>query len=116
MTYRSGRSPDWLKSKNPACEAVRGRGRLGALLGAQRALGCGEHQPVANYSAGRDIVAESEPSTGTKLDIAATDHIRPIVTTTTIPTMHARICILLYVLWSRVNLLLLTNDTRQLFS
>jgi bifunctional non-homologous end joining protein LigD len=22
-TYRSGRSPDWLKSKNPACEAVR---------------------------------------------------------------------------------------------
>jgi bifunctional non-homologous end joining protein LigD len=22
-TYRSGRSPDWLKSKKPACEAVR---------------------------------------------------------------------------------------------
>jgi ATP-dependent DNA ligase len=22
-TYHSGRSPDWLKSKNPACEAVR---------------------------------------------------------------------------------------------
>ena len=22
-TYRSGRTPDWLKSKNPACEAVR---------------------------------------------------------------------------------------------
>jgi len=22
-TYRSGRSPDWLKSKNPTCEAVR---------------------------------------------------------------------------------------------
>ena len=22
-SYRSGRSPDWLKSKNPACEAVR---------------------------------------------------------------------------------------------
>jgi len=22
-TYRSGRSTDWLKSKNPACEAVR---------------------------------------------------------------------------------------------
>ena len=21
--YRSGRSPDWLKSKNPACEAVK---------------------------------------------------------------------------------------------
>jgi len=29
--YRSGRSPDWLKSKNPACEAVRreAEGRLG---------------------------------------------------------------------------------------
>jgi len=27
--YRSGRSPDWLKSKNPGCEAVRrDRGRL----------------------------------------------------------------------------------------
>ena len=22
-TYRSGRSPDWIKSNNPACEAVR---------------------------------------------------------------------------------------------
>ncbi len=22
-TYRSGRSPDWLKTKNPTCEAVR---------------------------------------------------------------------------------------------
>jgi ATP-dependent DNA ligase len=22
-SYRSGRSPDWLKMKNPACEAVR---------------------------------------------------------------------------------------------
>ena len=22
-TYRSGRSPDWLKSKNPACAAVK---------------------------------------------------------------------------------------------
>src|SRR5262249_43693066 len=31
--YRSGRSPDWLKSKNPACEAVRReeRGRLGSM-------------------------------------------------------------------------------------
>jgi ATP-dependent DNA ligase len=29
-TYRSSRSPDWLKSKNPECEAVRrGGGRLG---------------------------------------------------------------------------------------
>ena len=23
LAYRSGRSPDWLKMKNPACEAVR---------------------------------------------------------------------------------------------
>ena len=54
-----------------------------------------EHQPVASYSAGRDIEAKliSEPSTGTKLDIAATDQIRPIATTTAIPTIHARICI-----------------------
>jgi len=47
------------------------------------------------YSAGRDIPAKliSEPSTGTKLDIAANDQIRPIATTTAIPTIHARICI-----------------------
>jgi hypothetical protein len=51
-------------------------------------------QPVANYSAGRDIAAESEPSTGTKLDIAATDQIGPIATTTAVPAaIHARICI-----------------------
>ena len=49
--------------------------------------------PVASYSAGRDIAAKliSEPSTGTNLDIAATDQIRPIATA--IPTIHARICI-----------------------
>jgi hypothetical protein len=41
------------------------------------------HQPVASYSAGRDIAAEL-----TNLDIAATDHIRPIATTTAIPTMN----------------------------
>jgi hypothetical protein len=37
---------------------------------------------VASYSAGRDIEAKliSEPSTGTKLDIAANDQIRPIAT------------------------------------
>jgi bifunctional non-homologous end joining protein LigD len=30
--YRSGRSPDWLKMKNPACDGeARGGGRLGAL-------------------------------------------------------------------------------------
>jgi len=46
---------------------------------------------VASYSAGRDIPAESEPSTGTKFDIAATDQIRPIATTT--PIIHASICI-----------------------
>ena len=48
--------------------------------------------PVASYSAGRDIGAESEPSTtGIKFDIAATDQIRPIATTTAI--IHASICI-----------------------
>ena len=50
---------------------------------------------MASYSAGRDIEAKliSEPSTGTKLDIAANDQIRPIATTTAIATIHARICI-----------------------
>ena len=50
---------------------------------------------MASYSAGRDIPAKliSEPSTGTKLDITATDQNRPIATTTAIPTIHARICI-----------------------
>jgi len=50
---------------------------------------------VASYSAGRDIPAKliPEPSTGTKLDIAANDQARPIATTTAIPTIHARICI-----------------------
>jgi hypothetical protein len=42
---------------------------------------------VASYSAGRDIAAEL-----TNLDIAATDHIRPIATTTAIPTMNGCIC------------------------
>ena len=50
---------------------------------------------MASYSAGRDIPAKliPEPSTGTKLDITANDQIRPIATTTAIPTIHARICI-----------------------
>ena len=51
---------------------------------------------MASYSAGRDIAAESEPSTGTKLDIAATDQMRPVATTTAIP-IHARILHPLYV-------------------
>ena len=47
-----------------------------------------------SYSAGRDIASESELTTGTKFDIAATDQIRPIVTTTAIiPAIHARTCI-----------------------
>jgi hypothetical protein len=50
-----------------------------------------ERQPVAIYSAGRDIAVESEPSTGTKFDIAANDQIKPIATTTA--TIHASICI-----------------------
>jgi hypothetical protein len=49
-------------------------------------------------SAGRDIAAESESTTGTKFDIAATDQIRPIATTPAI--IHASICIPLYVAWS----------------
>jgi hypothetical protein len=64
------------------------------LLGPSSALSVHpllEYQPVAGYSAGRDIAGESEPSTGTKLDIAATDQIRP--SATTIPTIHAPICI-----------------------
>jgi hypothetical protein len=43
---------------------------------------------VASYSAGRDIAAETS-TTGTKFDIAATDQIRPIATTTAI--IHASI-------------------------
>jgi hypothetical protein len=49
---------------------------------------------VASYSAGRDDIEAkliSEPSTGTKLDITATDQIRPIATTTAIPIIHTRI-------------------------
>jgi hypothetical protein len=48
---------------------------------------------MATYSAGRDVPANliSEPSSGTNLDITATDQIRPIATTA-IP-IHARICI-----------------------
>jgi hypothetical protein len=65
----------------------------GPLKVPQRALG--HPCTVASYSAGRDIPAKliPEPSTGTKLDITATDQIRPIATTTAIPTIHARICI-----------------------
>ena len=46
---------------------------------------------MANYSAGPDIGLEPESTTGTKFDIAATDQIRPIATTTAI--IHASICI-----------------------
>ena len=54
-----------------------------------------EHQPVASYSAGRDIAAESESTTGTKFDITATDQIMPTATTTAI--IHASILHPLYV-------------------
>jgi hypothetical protein len=53
-------------------------------------------QRVARYSAARDIAAKvtSEPTTGTKLDITATDQMRPSATTATvIRTIQARICI-----------------------
>ena len=50
-----------------------------------------EYQSLSPTSG--DIAADliSEPSTGTNLDIAATDQIRPIPTTTAIP-IHARNC------------------------
>jgi hypothetical protein len=56
---------------------------------AQNASEC---RPVASYSAGRDIAGEliSEPSTGTNLDITATDQIRPIATTIAIPIHESR--------------------------
>jgi hypothetical protein len=49
-------------------------------------------RPAASYSAGRDIAGEliSEPSTGTNLDITATDQIRPIATTIAIPIHESR--------------------------
>ena len=87
----------WVKSKNPAGQpAVKRDKRTGVPLRSLSALlVIWEHQQVASYSAGRDIEAKliSEPSTGTKLDIAANDQIRPIATTTAIATIHARICI-----------------------
>jgi hypothetical protein len=45
------------------------------------------------YSAGRDTAAKvtSEPTRGTKLDITATDQMRPIAATTAIPSVNARI-------------------------
>jgi hypothetical protein len=54
------------------------------------------HQPVASYSATIAADLISEPSTGTNLDIAATDQIRPIATTTAF-TIPVRICILVCV-------------------
>jgi hypothetical protein len=50
---------------------------------------------VASHSAGRDIAAESESTTGTKFDITATDQIMPTATTTAI--IHASILHPLYV-------------------
>jgi hypothetical protein len=48
---------------------------------------------MANYSACADIAADliSALCTGTNLDIAATDQIRPIATTAVIAIIHARI-------------------------
>jgi hypothetical protein len=49
---------------------------------------------MASYSAGRDVAAKliSALCTGTHLDIAATDQIRPIATTAVIAIIPARIC------------------------
>jgi hypothetical protein len=78
------RSPD-------ASPEVAFRGARSACSARERAF----LTQVASYSAGRDVPAKliSEPSTGTNLDIAATDQIRPTATTTAIPTIHTRICI-----------------------
>jgi hypothetical protein len=64
----------------------RGRGRPGEQWRAFASR-------MASYSA--DIAADliSEPSTGTNLDIAATDHIRPIATTMAIAMDVLRMCI-----------------------
>jgi hypothetical protein len=50
---------------------------------------------MANYSGCADIAADliSEPSTGTNLDIAATDQVRPIATTMAIAMDVLRMCI-----------------------
>jgi hypothetical protein len=69
---------------------ARGSGLCAGFLLRQRTP-ASERQPLAIYSAGRDIAVESEPSTGTKFDIAANDQIKPIATTTA--TIHASICI-----------------------
>ena len=80
-----------LAQSNPVSCLEPARGSLCAgFLQVRQRIPAWEHQPVASYSAGRDIAAESEPSTGSKFDIAATDQIRPIATTTAI--IHASIC------------------------
>jgi hypothetical protein len=50
---------------------------------------------MANYSGCADIAADliSEPSTGTNLDIVATDQVRPIATTMAIAMDVLRMCI-----------------------
>jgi hypothetical protein len=78
--------------KNADAPAVKREAEEDGGVEARSALSvhpCWEHQPVARYSAGCDIAAESEPSTGTKLDIAATDQIRPIATTSSRPPTHS---------------------------
>jgi hypothetical protein len=56
---------------------------------------CSPTRPMANYSGCADIATDliSEPSTGTNLDIAATDQIRPIATTMAIAMDVLRMCI-----------------------
>ncbi len=52
-TYCSGRSPDWLKMKNPACEALRRRRkRIGGMTHPDDALHAG---PFHSDRAGPDI-------------------------------------------------------------
>src|SRR5262245_42500131 len=76
---------DWRCSGQPPHNgevSVRSRLSLEARIFHQR------NWPVPDVSA--DLI--SAPATGTNLDIAATDQIRPIATTTTIP-IPVRICI-----------------------
>ena len=74
-----------------SCErsaAAQQRGRVRSHLSLKARIFHQRNWPVPDVSA--DLI--SAPATGTNLDIAATDQIRPIATTTAIP-IPVRICI-----------------------
>jgi hypothetical protein len=68
--------------------AAQQRGRVRSHLSLEARIFHQRNWPVPDVSA--DLI--SAPATGTNLDIAATDQIRPIATTTVIP-IPVRICI-----------------------